>query len=170
MKSQLKGLMQIGIIVKDVDQAVKNYEAMGVGPWDISVMDTSHPPFDDLTFNGEKAGDGPIIKVAMFNGFGTEFELIEPIADSVYKTWLEEHGPGIHHLAFDMEGNYSENLAEHKALTGKEPWVRGQGIGGLMDYSYLDMRDETGLIVESYKSLQPDKPILTKDFKGEKRS
>lgn len=29
MKSQLKGLMQIGIIVKDVDQAVKNYEAMG---------------------------------------------------------------------------------------------------------------------------------------------
>ena len=170
MKTTLKGLMQIGIIVQNVDEAVKNYEAMGVGPWDVSVMDTSQPPFDDLTFNGEKAGNGPIIKVAMFNGFGTEFELIEPIADSVYKTWLEEHGPGIHHLAFDMDGDYTNILAEHQLETGKAPWVRGQGIGGLMDYAYLDMRDETGLIVECYKSLQPDKPILTKEFKGEKRS
>ncbi len=73
---KLKGLMQIGIIVENVDEAVKNYEAMGVG----------------------------------------------------------------------------------------------QGIGGLMDYSYLDLRKDTGLIIECYKSLQPDKPILTKSFKGEKRS
>lgn len=170
MNTKLTGLMQIGIIVKSVDEAVKHYEAMGVGPWDISVMDTSRPPFNDLTFNGEKAGAGPILKVAMFNGFGTELELIEPIADSVYKDWLTEHGPGLHHLAFDMEGDYAQRLEGYEKETGKKPWVRGQGIGGLMDYSYLDLRDETGLIVECYKSLQPDKPILSKAFKGEKRS
>lgn len=166
---KLKGLMQIGIIVENVDEAVKNYEAMGVGPWDVTIMNASVPPFDDLTFDGKKL-EGPVIKTAMFNGFGTEFELIEPLCDGVYKDWLEEHGPGIHHLAFDMDGEYEENLIAYEKETGKKPWVRGQGIGGLMDYSYLDLRKDTGLIIECYKSLQPDKPILTKSFKGEKCS
>lgn len=170
MPGKFTGLMQIGIIVENVDEAVKNYEAMGVGPWEVSVMDTTIPPFTDLTFNGEKPGDGPIIKVAMLNGFGTEIELIEPIADTIYKEWLEEHGPGLHHLAFAMDGDYEENLLQYKERTGQDPWVRGQGIGGLMDYSYLDYRKDMGIFVECYRSLQPGKPISTLEFKGEKFS
>lgn len=162
---ELKGLMQIGIIVKNVEQSVKAYEALGIGPWDINVMDTTIPPFTDLTLNQESLPAGPIIKTAMFNGFGTEIELIEPISDSVYKQWLEEHGPGLHHLAFDIDGQYEEVLA-----TEGKVWVRGQAIHGLMDYAYLDKREDLGLIIECYKQLQPDKPILTKDFKGELRS
>ncbi|CUP21270.1 methylmalonyl-CoA epimerase [[Eubacterium] contortum] len=168
MKPEFKRLMQIGIIVRDIDEAVKKYEAMGMGPWDITVMRNDQPPFEDLTFNGEAISEkGPVMKTAMMTCYGLEFELIEPIADTVYKRWLDEHGPGIHHVAFDTEKEYETLLEDTKKETGKEPWVRGQGIHGLMDFSYLDLRDELGLIVECYSTLQPGKPALPYDMKGE---
>ena len=55
---------------------------------------------------------------------------------------------------------YEELLEKYKKETGKAPWIRGEGIGGLMDYSFLDFREETGLIVECYKNILPDRPRL----------
>lgn len=49
---EFKRLMQIGIIVRNVEEAVANNEAIGIGPWEISVMDNSVPPFDDLKIDG----------------------------------------------------------------------------------------------------------------------
>ena len=112
---EFKRLMQIGIIVRNVDEAVANYEAIGIGPWEISTMDNSFPPFDDLKIDGQKPAEmGPIIKTAMITIYGLELELIEPIADTNYKKWLEEHGPGIHHVAFDTETPYEQLLAGWK--------------------------------------------------------
>ena len=163
---EFKRLMQIGIIVRNVDEAVANYEKIGIGPWDISVMDNRFPPFDDLKLDGKELEEkGPVIKTAMISIYGMELELIEPIADTNYKKWLEEHGPGIHHLAFDTKTAYDELLAGCKRETGKEPWVRGQGIHGLMDFSYLDLREELGVIVECYTTLQPGKAAIPYDIK-----
>lgn len=165
---EFKRLMQIGIIVRNVEKAVANYEAIGIGPWDISIIDNSMPPFDDLTLDGKTPDTkGPIIKTAMIAIYGMELELIEPIADTSYKKWLEEHGPGIHHVAFDTETPYEKLLAGCKEKTGRDPWVRGEAIHGIMDFSYLDLREELGLIVECYKSLQPGKPALPYDMKGD---
>ena len=106
-----KRLMQIGIIVRNVDEAVSNYESIGIGPWDIFVMDNTVPPFQDLKFDGKELEEkGPIIKTAKISIYGMELELIEPIADTVYKKWLDEHGPGIHHIAFDTESKYEDLL------------------------------------------------------------
>lgn len=162
MEPQLKSLMQIGIIVRNVDAAVKQYEAMGVGPWDVTVMDNTVAPFDDLTFDGKPlATKGPILKTAMMTRYGTEIELIEPLAPgTAYYDWLQEHGPGLHHLAFDLDKPYEQFLQDCEAKTGKKPWVRGQAIHGIMDFSYVDLREEMGIIVECYKSLQPGKPLL----------
>lgn len=165
METQFKGLMQIGIIVRNLEDAVKQYEAMGMGPWDISVMNNTIPPFTDLTFDGkELKTKGDILKTAMMTCYGLEIELIEPVApETAYYKWLKEHGPGIHHVAFAVKDEYETFLQKTKEVTGKDPWVRGQGIQGLMDFSYVDLREQMGLIVECYKSLQPGKPILMYD-------
>jgi methylmalonyl-CoA/ethylmalonyl-CoA epimerase len=158
MKPYFKQLLQIGIIVRDVDAAVKRYEEQfGMGPWKVSFMSGENPPTQDLVVDG-KPCPGRLSKMAFLNAYGIEFELIEPIADSPYKTWLEEHGPGIHHIAAVTEDDYEKVLADTKALTGKGPWIRGQGMGGIMDFSYLDLREELGLIVECYKNIHPDRP------------
>lgn len=162
MEPQFKKLMQIGIIVRNIDESVKFYEEMGLYPWDITCINNTCPPFEDLTFDGEPLNEkGDIIKTAMLQKYGLEIELIEPVAkDTAYMKWLENHGPGIHHVAFDIKDHYEDFLSHCKQTTGKEPWIRGQGIGGKMDFSYVDLREELGLIVECYKQLQPDKPGL----------
>lgn len=168
MEPKFKRLMQIGIIVRDLDTAVEHYQAMGIGPWEIWDMRNDQPPFDDLTFDGKEIpGKGVVLRTAMAHCYGLELELIQPVADTRYKQWLEEHGPGIHHMAFDLKDSYEDMLAQCQEKTGKEPWVRGKGIGGMLDFSYLDLREEMGLIVECYKSLQPGKPALPYDLKAD---
>ena len=160
MEAEFKQLLQIGIIVRSVDKAVRYYEEMlGMGPWEVSYMRGDQPPTDDLRIDGKRE-PGIVSRLAFLKAYGMEIELIEPIGDSAFKTWLEQHGPGIHHIAAVTNTPYEELLEKYKKETGKAPWIRGQGIGGLMDYSFLDFREETGLIVEGYKNILPDRPRL----------
>ncbi len=169
MEPRFKSLMQIGILVNDLEQAVKNYEDMGIKGWDIDGLNNTRPPFEDLKFDGREIPvKGDIIKTAMVTAFGVEIELIEPVAQCTpYYKWLKEHGPGLHHIAVDVGEDYEGFLAECKEKTGKDPWVHGTGIGGLMDFSYVDLLDEMGIIVECYKNKQPGKPFLRLDKEAE---
>ena len=126
MEVQFKALMQIGIIVKNLEEAVKQYETMGIGPWEISAMNNTIPPFDDLKFDEkELETKGDIIKTAMITCFGLELELIEPVApETAYYKWLEEHGPGIHHVAFDVRDDYETFLKNSEEMTGNS-WHHG---------------------------------------------
>lgn len=157
MEPKLKQLLQIGIFVKNADECVKNYEAIGMGPWDVSVMSGKNIP--DL-YNCGVHCEGDFMKVAILKAYGIEFELIEPLCDSPIKDWVEEHGNGIHHLAFVTEDGYEDVLAQYREKKGAEPWARGQGHNNMMDFSYLDMRDELGIFVECYRNVMPNRPRL----------
>lgn len=154
---QFQRLLQIGIIVRDVDAAVEKFEQdYGFDPWEITVMDSNVPPFDEMLINGERQEF--VIKAAMCSCFGMEIELIEPVSDSPYQTWLEEHGPGLHHLAFTTKDEYQKLLSDYQAATGKEPWIRGECPAIGMDFAYLDFTEELGFIAEVYGTDQSEKP------------
>jgi methylmalonyl-CoA/ethylmalonyl-CoA epimerase len=162
MKPAFKQLLQIGIIVRDVDAAVKKFEEdFGMGPWDVSFM-SNEGHCADLKIDG-KLYDGKVSKMAFLRRYGMELELIEPIGDTPYKQWLLEHGPGIHHIAVVTEDDYDTVLNKYRATKGKEPWIRGQAMNNLMDFSYLDYREELGLIVECYRNIAPGRPALDYD-------
>ena len=85
MTPQFKQLLQIGIIVRDVDRAVRYYEdVLGMGPWEVSFMRGDEPPMEDLVVDGRPM---PCIvsKLAFLKAYGVELELIEPIADTPFK-------------------------------------------------------------------------------------
>lgn len=159
MEPQFTKLLQIGIVVRDVDAAVRQFEEnYGIGPWRIDF-------FDRETFKGLKI-DGEVAtiqnKCAFCSAFGMEFELIEPITDSVFKQWLEAHGPGIHHLAVVPRDGFDAALARHKALTGKDAWLRGQDDTVGMDFAYLDLTDQLGFMLEMFnedRSGHPGHPV-----------
>ena len=164
MKPALKQMLQIGILVRDVEASVKYFEEeFGMGPWETATMQNAGP-LEDLTIDG-KPFDGVLAKMAFLHRFGFEIELIEPVGDSPYKTWIDEHGPGVHHIAFVTEDKYDDVLAKHKEKTGRDPWIRGQGMNNLMDFSYLDLREEIGLLVECYRNIKPGRPALDYDPK-----
>ena len=54
-------------------------------------------------------------------------------------------------MAIKTDKTYQELLASYAEEEKREPWVHGQGIGGIMDFSYLDLRDELGIIFECYR-------------------
>ena len=162
MEPKLNKLLQIGILVKDAEACVKNYEALGMGPWDIGV--TSGKNIPDLYVCGEKYEED-YVKVAIMNAYGIEFELVEPLGDTPLKAWVEEHGNGLHHLAFVTEDKYDDILALYREKKGAEPFARGQAFNNLMDYSYLDLREELGMFVECYRNIKPGRPGI--EFSGE---
>lgn len=158
MNAQFSKLLQIGIIVENVDEAVKNYEErFGMGPWRIAMMDTDE--FPEMLIDGKP---GKLKnKCAFCNIYGMEIELVEPQSESVYKEWLDTHGPGIHHLAFVTRDSFQEVLEQCQEMTGKAPWIHGEERNIGMDFAYVDLRKELGLICELYnedRSQQPGHP------------
>ena len=139
MDTQFAKFLQIGIIVEDVEATIKNYEKYGIGPWRVAPFDTEG--MEDFTLNGEHKRLHTIM--AFCNVWGFELELIQPVSDSPYKTWLKEHGPGMHHIALITRDSFEDVLKEHKGLWCKEP-----NIG--MEFAYLDLHKELGMFLEVY--------------------
>lgn len=155
MDAQFPKLLQLGIIVEDVDKAVENYEKhFGIGPW--RKADLNRQEFPGLLIDG-KPGDMEN-KLAFCSVYGMEIELIQPISPSPYKTWLEEHGPGIHHIAVTTRDPFDKVLEQCKALSGKETWLHGQEPNIGMDFAYVDLRRELGLICELYNEDRSQQP------------
>ena len=146
MNTQFAKFLQIGIIVEDVEKAIKHYEEYGIGPWRVSPLDSAE--FPDFYMNGKKERLQTIM--AFCDCWGFELELIQPISDSQYMKWLKEHGTSMHHIALITRDSFDEVIAEHKEKTGRDPWLwcKDPTIG--MEFAYLDLKDELGLFLEVY--------------------
>lgn len=155
MKPQFSKLLQLGIIVDDVDRCVKNFEEhYGIGPWRINFM--NRETFPKLTVDGEPSEMAN--KCAFCDAYGMELELIEPLTPSPYRTWLDEHGPGIHHIAVITRDKFEDVLAYHREITGEGPWLRGQEPDIGMDFAYLDLTKAIGMFVEVYNEDRAGQP------------
>lgn len=95
---------QIGVIVRDMEQAVAYYESLGIGPF------VTRKKADIVTREafGKPAGDVKLItKIAQMGDL--ELELIQPVyGNSTGKKSLETRGEGISHLGFFVDDIDSE--------------------------------------------------------------
>ena len=96
-----KKISHIGIAVTSIDEALPFYtEVLG------------------LEFEGTEVVEEQKVKVAFLAIGESRIELLEPTApDSPVAKFLEKHGPGVHHLAYQIEG-LEERLAA----------LKGQGV------------------------------------------
>ena len=112
-------IAQIGVLVRDMDKAVKFYESLGIGPFEsLNVSAT------DRKVYGKPADDVKnMVRVAKVGQL--QFELIQPVSgQSVQKEALESKGEGINHLGYfvdDIEKETAKLIAMgYKAIsTGK---------------------------------------------------
>ncbi len=96
-KSPFSTVYQVGVVVRDMDQAVRYYEALGIGPFE-SPKGTA--PILERQVYGKPDPDGKnrIRKTQMGS---VELELVQPISGkSVQGEFLEKHGEGVNHLGF----------------------------------------------------------------------
>ncbi|MDE4542192.1 MULTISPECIES: VOC family protein [unclassified Thermoanaerobacterium] len=133
---------QIGIIVKDIDEASKTFaDFFGVEKpkWNwTDGYEKSH-----AEYNG-KPSDARA-KLAFFDMGQVQIELIEPDENiSTWREFLDKHGEGVHHIAFQVK-DMDEKI---KALEKNEMSLvqKGDYEGGR--YAYIDTFSKLKVIIE----------------------
>lgn len=127
---RLKRVDHLGIIVDDLEGAIRSFtEQLG--------LELDHvEPYGDL------------LDIAFLPCGGTLVELIRPRTDEGSNAdYLREHGPGIQHVAFevdDLEGALAELHARGVKPLGEAPMP---GAGG-MRIAFLDPEAFGGILVE----------------------
>ena len=97
-KSPFANACQVGVIVRDMDEAVEYYQSLGIGPFRSST--TAHLVTDRKVY-GKPADDVKnTARLAQIMG-QLDLELVQPVSgESIQKEFLETRGEGINHLGF----------------------------------------------------------------------
>jgi methylmalonyl-CoA/ethylmalonyl-CoA epimerase len=143
--------MQIGIVVRDLDAAIRRYEDhFGIGPWQTHQFKPGE--VKDWLEHGQPAEPSTRFETAMVGR--VQWELIQPLDDkSIYARFLAEKGEGVHHIAV-AAADFDETLAA-EAKRGND-LVLSCELGGQysgIKVAYLGTQRDLGVILEVFKGL-----------------
>ena len=134
-------LMHIGMVVRDMDQAVERFQALGIGPFKPRIL----PADARETYLGKPFAPAQRVTIQIAQLGGMELELIQPInGESPHREFLDQKGEGVQHLGFFVD-SLKEEVARLTAA-GSTVLLTSQFKGG-GGVAYLDL-DAAGLIVE----------------------
>jgi methylmalonyl-CoA/ethylmalonyl-CoA epimerase len=134
----------VAFVVRDMDKAIKQFEALGVGPFPPFLGGTGMS-FTGKTVRGKPADYDMDLRIARSDLGGLTVELIQPLKGrSIYDEFLEEKGEGLHHLAFMVEDVDSEIAGLEKkgfkaVQTGAMPNTK---------WAYLQAEESDGMLIE----------------------
>jgi methylmalonyl-CoA/ethylmalonyl-CoA epimerase len=126
----IQKISHIGIAVKDLDEAIKFYQSIG------------------LTLESVEEVPSQKVKVAFFPLGCSRIELLMPTSeDSPVAKFIEKKGEGIHHLALAVD-DLPKALADAEAadiqLIDKEPRIGAHGA----DIAFLHPKSTLGTLLE----------------------
>jgi catechol 2,3-dioxygenase-like lactoylglutathione lyase family enzyme len=145
-------MLHVGVVVKDLDQAVARFKAMGFT--DVRVLPPSKGV--DRTYHGKPIDVA--LKQAFVHGTRPMIELMEPVGDapSPWGDYLKEHGEALHHIAFRIPEAGPE-LAKYRRLGMEEvasgKWPEGEARWGTFHY----VQDTKGGVIVEFISRVPRK-------------
>ena len=139
-------LTQVGFIVKDIEVSKRKFAAFfGIEPpnhFDGGAFDVT-----GTTVNGEPA---PYANcwMAFFNaGPNVQIELIQPNGiKSTWQDYLDKHGEGIHHIAFNVK-DMDQKIEACEAM-GMSCVQRGKYGNAAGEYAYMDASGDLKCILE----------------------
>lgn len=145
MKHGLLGnnrIVQVGIIVRDIDKAAAAYAAF-FGIDKAQARRTDGYEQTQAEYRGRPSRGRA--KLAFMDFGSLQVELIEPDEQpSTWREFLDQHGEGIHHIAFVIDG-MKEKVAT-LADRGFALQQKGEYTGGR--YAYVDTRDKLKTMIE----------------------
>jgi methylmalonyl-CoA/ethylmalonyl-CoA epimerase len=137
---------QVSYVVRDMDAAQEWFKRV-LGVRHFGTFETFLGPDFKFRMRG-RAHPGIKIKVAMARlgaGGRYELELIEPErSDNIYNEFLEQHGPGLHHVAYVVP-DFDKAVAPVLAA-GMQPLIEFENPG--TRGAYFDLRPAGASIIE----------------------
>jgi 4-hydroxyphenylpyruvate dioxygenase-like putative hemolysin len=130
-KSPFSKIGQIGVVVRNMNEAVAYYSSLGLGPFE--ALNVSRY---DRRVHGKPGGDEHKNLLRVTQAGNVEFELIQPVSgNSIQKQFLEQKGEGINHLGFfvdDLEAEVAKLVKKGFKVINSVKYVGGGGV------AYLD--------------------------------
>jgi methylmalonyl-CoA/ethylmalonyl-CoA epimerase len=148
--------MQIGIVVRDLDAAIRHYEEdFGIGPWNSHQFTPEE--VKEWQEHGKPVKPAATRFAAAMVG-RVQWELIQPLDDtSIFAQFLAEKGEGVHHIAVATP-DYEQTLAD-EAKRGNE-LMMSCVLGGQYDgikVAYLGTQPNLGVTLEVFNFGPGDK-------------
>jgi methylmalonyl-CoA/ethylmalonyl-CoA epimerase len=141
--------MQIGIVVPDVEVAVRAYETQfGIGGWQI--MEIGSENTQDVRLYGRPLEWKSKIAITMVGS--VMWELIQPVdKDDLFGRFLSQRAGvgGVHHVAVATP-DYRK-VVQQQADRGSSPILSGTFSG--VQVQYLDTERDLGVILEVFSHL-----------------
>ncbi len=142
-KPTFRKVLQVGVVVRDLDRSVRQYEGLGIGPWEVFTLGPSN--MRDLRVRGQRVDFSMRVAFAKIGDF--QWELIQPLDErSIYFEFLREHGEGLHHVAFHVD-DFGRAVE----------FFRDKGVGVLqsgeapgLGFAYLDTKERLSFVAEIY--------------------
>jgi catechol 2,3-dioxygenase-like lactoylglutathione lyase family enzyme len=141
---------QVGFIVRDVVKTKKKF-AEFLGLPEPQHFDCGDFKITQTQYCGKSAPDANCILAFFDVGPNMQIELIQPNgARSTWQDYLDEHGEGIHHIAFVVK-NMDEKIASCEKF-GMKLVQRAKYRGNDGGYAYMEAYDSLKCIVELLES------------------
>jgi methylmalonyl-CoA/ethylmalonyl-CoA epimerase len=137
-------IIQVGVVVKDVQQVAERLAFLGIGPFQEMVL----PPDRQELYRGKPAlADARILGATLGE---IQLELIQPVArESPHREFLEAKGEGIQHIMVAVD----DIEKEIKRLTDKGCTVLLDiHMPGGLHGAYIDLH-AGGIIVEMFQEM-----------------
>jgi methylmalonyl-CoA/ethylmalonyl-CoA epimerase len=140
-------ICQVGLVVRDIEKTAKAYaDVFGMDVPKARITDT-----EEISHTKYRGKSTPArAKLAFFQMGNVSLELIEPVdGPSTWREFLDEHGEGVHHIAFRIKG--MDRVLAYLEGKGISAVQRGDYTGGR--YAYVDSAPSLGVILELLESL-----------------
>ncbi|MGW4121234.1 zinc-binding dehydrogenase [Nocardia sp. NPDC004711] len=136
------GIAQIGYVVRDIEESMRNFVACGIGPW--FFLRGVRP--EDFTYRGEPSA--MVMDVAVANSGDIQIELISPVNDapSMYRDFLEAGHEGVQHIAY-WSDRYQQ-LYDRVLAAGFTVGQEGRIGGADGRFAYLETEHHPGTVIE----------------------
>jgi methylmalonyl-CoA/ethylmalonyl-CoA epimerase len=134
--------LQLGIVVRDLEATMRRYvDDYGIGPWVVYEFDAGKA--EDFREYGQPVERSWRLAVATVGQ--VQWELIEPLDESVYARFLAEKGEGVHHVAVATP-DFDETVAQ--ADRGNGVILSGEFGGASVAYRGTDR--DLGVVIEIF--------------------
>ena len=139
---------QVGFIVKDIYATKKKWaEFLGVEEPEANLC--GEYEIMQTEYMGAPAPEANSLLAFFDVGPGLQLELIQPNeASSTWRNYLNEHGEGIHHLAFNVDGMRMEQAIENCRDFGMTLEQKGEYADGSGRYAYLSAQKDLKTAIE----------------------
>ena len=139
-------LVEVALVTRDARRTMAGLWALGLGPWRVYTFDPSNTT--DQTYHGRPSAF--TMRMCFAQVGALMWELIEPVSgETIFAEFLDRHGEGLHHVAFDCNGApFEDRVAEfeRRGFT----LVQGGSWMGRNRFAFFGTEDATTTCFETY--------------------